>query len=472
MGQRADSTTSGRSGQDGTPGLPRSPGVRVQEVLREDAVPPPPVLLSESQEDLGTGDIPTEQYTSREWLDLEMERLWRRVWQVACRVEELQTVGDHVVYEIGDDSLIVVRSSETEIKAFHNACLHRGTQLRQSGGKVKEFRCPFHGFTWHLDGTLARVPCPWDFPHIDAERFCLPQARVGTWGGFVFVNLDPDCEPLETYLELIPQHLGPYRLEDRYKAVHVSQVVPCNWKVALEAFFEGYHVAETHPQVVGFFDCDVQYDIFPGARHTNRLIMLGAVPTADVEAMVDEQVMIDFIQAATGVPEQYRISELQPGQRARTLLADQQRRTLSDRHGADLGGVSDSDMLDQIQYSIFPNVIPWPTVAAPLTYRFRPSGGDPHQCLMEVWFLYPKPDTGDHPPVGKEIRLAPDQAWSSVEALGPYGPIFDQDMPNLRRVQRGLRAARKPGITLSRYQESRIRHFHRTLAEYVGSDRP
>jgi phenylpropionate dioxygenase-like ring-hydroxylating dioxygenase large terminal subunit len=425
-------------------------------------------MFLESQEDLGVDDVPTTQFTSRDWHDLEVERLWRRVWQVACRVEELEKVGDHVVYEIGDDSLIVVRSSDDEIRAFHNACLHRGTQLRGSGGRVKEFRCPFHGFTWHLDGSLARVPCPWDFPHVDEERFCLPQARVEVWGGFVFVNMDPGCESLEAFLEVIPEHLAGYRLEDRYKAVHVSQVVPCNWKVALEAFLEGYHVAETHPQVVGFFDCDIQYDVFPEARHTNRLIMLGAVPTEEVESMVDEQVMIDFIQSATGVPEEYWIRDHQPGDPVRHRLAEQQRQTLSARHTADLSGASDSDMLDQIQYYFFPNVIPWPTVGAPITYRFRPYENDPHQCLMEVMFLYPRPEDGSRPVVAKEIRLAPDQAWSSVEALGPYGPIFDQDMPNLRRLQRGLRAARKPGITLSRYQESRIRHFHRTLDQYVA----
>lgn len=439
--------------------------VRVRDVLASDHAPPPAPLLDESQTDLVMEEIDVARYTSREWHQLEVEHVWRKVWQVACREEELRAVGDHVVYEIADDSLIVVRTAPGEIRAFHNACLHRGTQLRDEGGSVNCFRCPFHGFTWSLDGRLAHVPSAWDFPGLDPETFCLPEARVGTWGGFVFVNLDPAAGPLEEFLEIVPEHLAPYRLEDRYKAAHVSQVVPCNWKVALEAFFEGFHVAFTHPQVVRAYDTAIQYDVWPGVRHTSRLIQLGAKASPNVRAQVEEAEILNRMQH--GLPREARAGDLADGDEARPVVADVFRRLLSAQHRTDLSGLSDSEALDQIQYFFFPNVIPWPAVGAPLVYRFRPHGDDPNQSLMEVWYLHPVPDDDPHPPVAAELRLEPGAPWASAECLGGYGPVFDQDMPNLTRVQKGLRASRKPTVVFSAYQESRIRHFHRILGEYV-----
>jgi phenylpropionate dioxygenase-like ring-hydroxylating dioxygenase large terminal subunit len=439
-------------------------GVRVHDILASDAVPPPPALLEDGVVPLYAEEVPVARYTSPEWHQLEIEHLWRRVWQVACRVEELAAVGDHVVYEIGDDSLIVVRTAADEIRAYHNACLHRGTQLRSEAGNVNCFRCPFHGFTWNLDGTLSNIPSPWDFPGVDFSQYCLPEARVDTWGGFVFVNFDLDCEPLDEYLEILPAHLAGFRLEERYKAVHVSQVVPCNWKVGLEAFFEGYHVNFTHPQSVKAFDSAVKYDVWPGVRHTSRLIQLGAMASPHVRAQVSEEEILSRMQH--GLPDGMRRT-LSDGELARPVVAEIFRQVLSVMHRTDLSGLSDSETIDQIQYFFFPNMIPWPGAGAPLVYRFRPWMNDPNQCLMEVWYLHPRPDGDERPAPAQEIRLEPGAPWAGVPELGPYGPIFDQDMPNLARVQKGLRATRRPTVTFSAYQESRIRHFHHVLGEYV-----
>ena len=115
---------------------------------------------------------------------------------------------------------------------------------------VRQFRCPFHGMTWNIDGSLREMPCAWDFPDVDAASFRLPEAQVGTWGGFVFVNLDPAAAPLGEYLQDLPAHFDAWPLEDRYLAAHAVQVLPCNWKVALEAFIEAYHTMAVHPQLL------------------------------------------------------------------------------------------------------------------------------------------------------------------------------------------------------------------------------
>ena len=151
------------------------PRPSVQEVLAGDVVPAPATMLGESPaQDLGDGDLSIERYWSKAWHDQEVEKVWRRTWQLACRLEEIPNVGDHILYEIVHDSLIVVRTAPDTVRAYVNACLHRGTQLRTEGGCVNKFRCPFHGFTWSLEGRLTDIPSAWDFPHIDRADFNLP----------------------------------------------------------------------------------------------------------------------------------------------------------------------------------------------------------------------------------------------------------------------------------------------------------
>lgn len=472
-----------RSGQtDQTSLYAKSPGESVQEILAQDKHSPPKAYLQSSYYYMGDEDIPVERYLSADWHRLEVETVWRRVWQVACRVEEIPNSGDFIVYDVADDSIIVARTSDGEIKAYINACLHRGTALCVGAGNAKSFRCPFHGFTWSLEGQLRYVPGQWDFPHIDKDKFYLPEVKVDTWGGFVFINLDPSAPPLLQYLEILPQHLDGKVFEKQFKSAHVSQVVPCNWKVVQEAFIEGYHVAETHfskdengfvraddPIAAFSHDTATEYDIWPESKHINRLMQVGGVPSQYVAHHIkNQQQIVD--QILRRIPEDAR-PKLKEGEKARPAIAEFNRRALSKLYRADLSDLTDAEFMDQNQYNIFPNFTLWPNVFSPLCYRFRPYGNDPNQSLFEVWFLHPKPEYGEPEKVMKEHRLAPGEAWASVSALGPYGPIIDQDMPNLARIQKGLRATKKPGVTLGNYQEARIRHFHKTLSEYTATKR-
>jgi phenylpropionate dioxygenase-like ring-hydroxylating dioxygenase large terminal subunit len=128
------------------PGAARSPGISYQQLLDTDTHEVPKVLRLESPKFLGDADVSIDRYISREWHEREKERLWSRVWQFACREEHIPEVGDHTLYEIAGKSYIVMRSGPDEIKAFPNACLHRGRQLKQYDGRCSEIRCPFHGF--------------------------------------------------------------------------------------------------------------------------------------------------------------------------------------------------------------------------------------------------------------------------------------------------------------------------------------
>jgi phenylpropionate dioxygenase-like ring-hydroxylating dioxygenase large terminal subunit len=398
--------------------------------------------------------------------DLEVDRVWRRAWQMACRLEQVPEVGDSLVYDAPGVSLVVVRTGPEEIRAFHNSCLHRGTQLRTQPGRIGELRCPFHGFTWNLDGTFAGMPCPWDFPHVDPATFGLPEARVGTWGGFVFVTVDPATEPLDSYLEILPEHFAPWDLAERYLTAHVVRVVPCNWKVALEAFIESYHTVAVHPQLLTTSgDTQTQYDVYEGVRHVNRMITPVGISSEHVTEAVGEQGIVDAMFLTKDDPG----AVVPEGATARHVLAERTRRLLAERTGRDYAAITDCEALDAIEYFVFPNFVPWAGYTTPLAYRFRPAGDDHRAAVMDVMLLEPLPGDGPRPAPSPTRRLGEGERWADAPELGYLGRILDQDTATLARVQRGLESATGPDVTLASYQESRIRHFHDTLGSYLGS---
>jgi len=461
-----------------TTAAPRSEGPSVQDYLDRDSRPVPASLRYNANDQTDAGDIPIERYISAEFARLEMEKMWYRVWQMACLEAEIPEVGDHVVYEIGDKSFIVMRT-EAGIRAYVNACLHRGRLLRERAGNVPELRCTFHGFTWNLDGTLKFIPCRWDFPHVDAEQMNLPEARVDTWRGFVFLNPDPDCtSSLSEYLGAFDR-LWIWPIEQRYKAVHVAKVLPLNWKAAQEAFMETFHVIATHPQILQWTaDANAQYDATGDEPHWNRMINVQGAPSPHVAEFVDEHDVLEsfyaartFYSADTGrdlQPGEGGLPEIPEGKTAREVLAEATRKQLSALSGRDYSQMSDSELLDAVQHTVFPNFHPWGGMKSNICYRWRPNGFDPDSCIFETLIMADPPVGKPTPPPAKVHWVPPDGQFTDVPSLGLLGPVFDQDIDNMHYVQRGMKATRKQGLTLGQYQESRIRHFHQTLTKYLG----
>ena len=113
--------------------------------------------------------VPVARYIDHHYHELEKEKLWKKVWQMACHEDDLPNVGDVVPYDIADMSFVIVKTAEDEYKAFYNACLHRGRKLRESRAKqLEELRCPFHGWTWNIDGSLKQVPV--SYTHLRAHE--------------------------------------------------------------------------------------------------------------------------------------------------------------------------------------------------------------------------------------------------------------------------------------------------------------
>ena len=447
----------------------RSGGRSVQDYLAADPKPVPEVFRQSVPGWFGTADLSTDRYLSRDWLDRENRLLWPKVWQMACHEQEIAAEGDSIVYEIGDLSFVIARGRDGEIRAFYNACQHRGTKLRLNPGNLHEFRCPFHGWTWDLTGNLTEVPGDWDFPQVSSESHCLPQVRVETWGGFVFINPDPGAVPLAEWLGALPEQLASSRYEQRRLVAHLRKVVPCNWKIVLEAFNEGYHVGTTHPQYsMNLSDLDSQYDVL--SRYVNRMINPIGVPGPLVDYEVSEQELADSFAAVGLVDDEGNSLQVPEGGTARQVVAEFMVNVWRATTGVDVSHYSDAEILDGIGYQLFPNFLPWAGLGVPLVYRFLPYGDDPAKATMEVYVLWPHPEDTPMPPAPAVSELSEEMNWSDFPELTWLGPVFDQDMVNLDRIQRGMRSLPKASITLGAYQESRIRHYHHLIEEYLSSD--
>jgi phenylpropionate dioxygenase-like ring-hydroxylating dioxygenase large terminal subunit len=433
----------------------------VQDVYREDNGGLVPAELREHPGGDGTDGIPRYRYYSRLFHDLEMEHVWKRTWQWACLESDIPEVGDTYVYDIGSMSILIARVAEDTIKAYWNSCLHRGTQLRACGGRVCELRCVFHGWAWELDGSLKDLPGAWDLEHLNKKELALPEVQADTWGGFVFVNPDLNAGPLCNYLGVLPEHFHRWPLENRVKTAHAVKLFKCNWKIALGAFSEAYHLVSLHPQIVPIIAAEnTQYDVFDG--HVSRLITLGGTCTPALAKTVTEQEILDLTLESAGVPDRIL---LQDGQTARTAL----RRMMEDQTKAFLGldelPCSSGELLDVIVYYLFPNLAVWAGFTYPIVYRFRPYGDDPEMSIMDVLVLTPFPDGAERPKPAPEHWLQPDDSFTEVDGI-PFAEVMDQDNENLPRIQRGLKSSVRD-VHLCRYQESLIRRHDDLLTQYI-----
>jgi len=439
----------------------RSEGPSYQDLLDTDTRPVPDVLRWQSARELPAVRVSIERYTSRAFHDLEVEKVWKKVWQMACREEEIPEIGDRTVYTIADLSVVIVRAGASEIRAFPNTCLHRGRQLCDGPGRADQLRCPFHGWSWNLDGSLKTIPARWDFPHVVRERYRLPELRVGCWGGFVFVNFDANAAPLEAHLGELPRHFERWPLDKRYKEAHVAKHIDCNWKVAQEAFMEAYHVVATHPQLLaGIGDANSQYDAWDSF---SRAITPNMTPSPHLDWQPSEQDMLDsmFSRSLDSEP----LLRVPDGMTARQLLAQVSRMQLQ-ASVPSVQDLTDAELADSFYYTVFPNFHPWGAYNR-IVYRFRPAGSDPDRCIMEV--IYLAPFRGRRPAPAPVHWLRDDEDWTQAPELGFLTRVFNQDTLNLPNVQKGLHSAQHSHVTFGAYQETKLRHFHMLLDQRIGA---
>lgn len=443
-------------------GIRRSPGISYQKLLDQDSRPVPDHLRIDTAVFLGDHDISVDRYIDPKFHDLEKTKIWKKVWQVALREERIPNVGDADVYEINDISIILVRVAPDTIKAYYNACLHMGRNLVDRPCNLSEIRCPYHGFTWHTNGKLKHIPSWWDFPQVNALKFNLPEVKVATWGGFIFINMDPDCEPLDAYLGDLNKHFEKYPFSERYTAVHVIKVLRCNWKTAQEAFMDAYHTVATHPQILtSAGDDNSQYDVF---GICSRAITPVGTPSPHLNWTPTED---DIAANAYRPRDSSGGVKVPPGMTYRQYGAQVAREELRTMIGDKADDLCDAEVMDSAFYTVFPNFHPFLFYAQTIQL-FKPYNDRHDMCTMEIMYL--RPFKGSRPPPAKPHFLGPDQSFIEAPELGVAGALLCQDEWNIEKVQRGMHTLRmsKPGVTLGVYQHTQVRHFHNLYDRYLG----
>ncbi|MEZ5503400.1 MAG: aromatic ring-hydroxylating dioxygenase subunit alpha [Halioglobus sp.] len=456
--------------QTGTGNQARSPGPSYQDLLDREVNPVPACLRENTNPYLGSENLSVDRYLSREFHELEVEHVWQRTWQAVCRETEVAAPGDTHVYDITRFSIVVTRTHSGELKAFRNACLHRGRQLVDSNGNYQNFRCPYHAFTWELNGQFKGAPCKWDFPHINQDAFGLPEVLVDTWGGWVFINMDPEAPSLHDYLGVLPQHFQRWKPENGYKMIHVEKVIPCNWKVGWEAFIESYHALATHPQILPYTeDADSQYDVW--GDHISRTITALGVPSLHLKGISDQDV-VDSMLGVSAMVARPNHAVVPKGLSAREYIGQLNAEEFSKNHDQPLDTfATNAERMDSILYSIFPNFAPWAGFHPNITYRFRPNGDDHTTALMEIMVICQLPTGAPRPPDMPVRRLGEHELFSQAPELGVgLGTIFDQDLFNMPRIQKGMHSLKSRELVLANYHEVRIRHFHQTIDKYIHGE--
>lgn len=196
--------------------------------------------------------LPFEAYRSPEIYALEMDRIFTRDWVAICPSAALPNPGDHFAHAIGGEPVVVVRGDDGALRALSNVCRHRGTLLQDDGyGKMKKFVCPYHAWTYDLEGELKGVPMSGNV-EIDKSAHCLPQFQVAEWQGVVFVNLDPNADPLSARLEGLDRYLEPFDMAGFDTATNPMPLEEwqANWKLIVENGIESYHLFKVHQKTL------------------------------------------------------------------------------------------------------------------------------------------------------------------------------------------------------------------------------
>jgi choline monooxygenase len=402
--------------------------------------------------------VPAERYYSPAFAELEVERLWPKVWQVACTVDHVAEPGDYFEYRCGPYSVLIIHGDDGTLRAFQNVCRHRGNSLcAGSGAGLRELRCGYHGWTWDLAGVLKRVPNRKGFGTLQMSEFPLIVARVDVWERLVFVNLDVEAAPLADFLEAVPDDIAWLGLGDFRCYGTMTIEVDANWKTIADGFSETYHVQTLHPELHRCMD-----DVYAPQEiwgHTGKSEQLYGVPSPHLkQTPTDAEVWDAYVctqGALMGVAEGTPFPGNQPDHSVMDVIADRTRAFAASR-GVDLSWASTDEMMRLHQYNVFPNMTLLAN-ADHLTVMTSHPGPDPDhgEFVMLLWTRMP--------PGAPRIKPA-DVRMTANEA--EPGLVMTQDINVLAGLQRGLHQPGLTHLTLSN-EERRVINMHRNLERYL-----
>ena len=375
-----------------------------------------------------------ERYFDPDFYQMEAELLWPRVWQMACRLEEIPEPRDFVEYEILDQSVVVVRTDDLGVSAFQNACRHRGVKVVQGRGTCEtRLRLPVPRVVLRPGRQEHLRPAEEDVRRAQpaAGDLDLTPVRCEVWGGCAWINLDEGAPPLRQCIEPFATIMDAWKVESLRAEWWYACRLPVNWKLAEEAFMEQYHVVETHPQLV-----------IP-ERYPPRSVLGLSIRSALIDAEIHylrtmSEGMAGMVHANdVRVAESLRRTIELPTDP--TLAMSTWHRALNEAvvswhraAGSDIPDLNDLEArgLNEPMAYCFPHHFVLPMYSSASSYRFRPLG--PEETLMEIWSLTRFPE-GSEP-----ATPTPPEVWEHDDPRWP--PIPAQDFSNLPRQQKGLHA--------------------------------
>jgi phenylpropionate dioxygenase-like ring-hydroxylating dioxygenase large terminal subunit len=356
-------------------------------------------------------EIPGGRYNREDFYALEQQRIWRNAWLCAGTVEGLKAAGEYRVFDKAGVPILLVRGRDLQLRAFYNTCRHRGAPVvREACGQAQLLRCQYHSWTYSLDGRLIGVPDERDFARLDKSRRGLAELRCETWGGLIFVNGDANAEPLLEYLGPLVAELACVGTERLRVVEHRSYAINCNWKAAVDAFLEVYHLNTIHP--------------------TNAGIMLNSQA------------------AAMGLMRRGH------SRMATRKNLNQGLNFVEFEDAPDIATMPDFFRRNNVAYTVFPNlVMPVEPTGFPLLL-FWPRGL--RETEMQAIYIAPDWGAGERPAF-----------WDR------FLPIFDavlkEDMMNLAPIQASLDSGAFTGMSIN-YQERRIYWLHEEIDRRLGAD--
>jgi phenylpropionate dioxygenase-like ring-hydroxylating dioxygenase large terminal subunit len=189
-------------------------------------------------------------YADPEFYRVEVERIFRREWMSVGRVEQVAGVGDYFTLDLFDEPIVVVRGEDDRVRTLSTVCRHRGMPVVDGAGSRRSFQCPYHLWTYSLDGKLRGAPGMEPVAGFDRDHCVLPEIRTEIWEGWIFVNFDSAAAPLSDTIAPLTRELAPFRLADFRATEAMVYDSPWNWKVMVDNFMESYHHMAIHPDTL------------------------------------------------------------------------------------------------------------------------------------------------------------------------------------------------------------------------------